>query len=197
VRKKMPFDDLDLEFVDDEEEARRKKKDAVEVDVDLEFQAPEGMSRPLPQSLRPASAGTNSNIQRPQLQKPAEIRNITEARAPQAPSRPAPPTQTSASQQIRTAGSSALQAEGIYDVDSQQIVELREQIRKVELEAQVKVAVAEFKTEFLTEMLSDMKLASHQVEQLLVRINAKHPDLKNEVLMIKKILTDFIAKKRK
>jgi hypothetical protein len=46
-------------------------------------------------------------------------------------------------------------------------------------------------------MLSDMKLAQHQIEQLLVRINAKHPDMKNEVLMIKKILADFTAKKRK
>jgi hypothetical protein len=42
-----------------------------------------------------------------------------------------------------------------------------------------------------------MKLLEHQIGQLLVRINAKHPDMKNEVLMIKKILADFTAKKRK
>jgi hypothetical protein len=57
--------------------------------------------------------------------------------------------------------------------------------------------VAEFKTEILSEMLSDMKLMEHQIGQLLVRINAKHPDMKQEALMIKKILADFTAKKRK
>ncbi len=70
-------------------------------------------------------------------------------------------------------------------------------MRKVQIESEVKVAVAEFKMEYLSEMLSDIKLLEHQIGQLLVRINAKHPDMKNEVLMIKKILADFTTKKRK
>jgi hypothetical protein len=49
----------------------------------------------------------------------------------------------------------------------------------------------------LSELLSDVKLMDHQINQLLVRINAKHPDMKQEALMIKKILADFTAKKRK
>jgi hypothetical protein len=87
--------------------------------------------------------------------------------------------------------------EGQYDLESEEIVQLREKARKAEFDADVRVSVAEFKTDILSELLGDMKLMDHQVNQLLVRINAKHPDLKQEVLMIKKILADFTAKKRK
>lgn len=197
----MAFDDLDLEF-EDEEEQKKKKNEAVQVDVDLEFHTPGGSEKPkAAQPVKPVSTGgTESGIQRPVAQgKPAEVRKIDEARAAQAQARPAgaPAQRPVASAQPRVAGTSALQPEAAYDLESQQVVEMREQMRKVELEAEVKVQVAEFKTEYLTEMLSDMKLAQHQIEQLLVRINAKHPDMKNEVLMIKKILADFTAKKRK
>lgn len=197
----MAFDDLDLEF-EDEEEQKKKKNEAVQVDVDLEFHTPGGSEKPkAAQPVKPVSAGgTASGIQRPVAQeKPAEVRKIDEARAAQAQARPAGSSaqRPVANAQPRVAGTSALQPEAAYDLESQQVVEMREQVRKVELEAEVKVQVAEFKTEYLTEMLSDMKLAQHQIEQLLVRINAKHPDMKNEVLMIKKILADFTAKKRK
>jgi hypothetical protein len=49
----------------------------------------------------------------------------------------------------------------------------------------------------MSDVLSDMKLMDHQITQILSKINAKHPDSKNEVMMIKKLLTDFVAKKRK
>jgi hypothetical protein len=103
----------------------------------------------------------------------------------------------------RSAGANALQSqsqpvmEGQYDLESEEVVQLRERARKAEFDADVKVQVAEFKTELLSELLSDVKLMDHQINQLLVRINAKHPDMKQEVLMIKKILADFTAKKRK
>ncbi len=185
----MPFDDLDLEF-EDEEESKKKKNEAVQVDVDLDFAVPEG-NKPRPvQAQRPQGAPAQSGGPA----RPAEVRKIDEARAAQAP-RPQPQGARPAQPQV--SGSSALKADAGYDLESQNVVEMREQMRKMEVETQVKVAVAEFKTEYLTEMLSDMKLASHQIEQLLIRINAKHPDMKNEVLMIKKILADFTAKKRK
>jgi hypothetical protein len=184
----MPFDDLDLEF-EDEEESKKKKKEAIDVDVDLDFAAPEGARpRPVPQTP-PPGPGAPAAARPPCA--PSPVRKIEDARAAQARAG-APP----GSAGPRTAGSSALRAEP-GDFDSQQVVELREQMRKLELDSQVKVAVAEFKTEYLTELLSDMKLVEHQVNQLLIRINAKHPDIKNEVLMIKKILADFTAKKRK
>jgi hypothetical protein len=188
----MPFDDLDLEF-EDEEESKKKKKEAVEVDVDLEFHTPDS-SKPRPPS-RP-SGGTSPSIPRPAPPQ-AEIRKIDDARSASQPVKRPTSTSSSVASSPRVSGSSALKEESSFDVESQQVVELREQMRKMELESQVKVAVLEFKTEYLVEMLSDVKLLEHQIGQLLVRINAKHPDMKNEVLMIKKILADFTAKKRR
>lgn len=202
----MAFDDLDLEF-EDEEETKKKKNEAVHVDVDLEFNSPEGGKARAPQPpARPAApAGTAPNIPRPptagQPQQPGTVRKIEDARAAQAQAqaRPGAPAAQArpAVQQPRAVGTSAIKDESAYDLESQQIVEMREQMRRVELEADVRVAVAEFKVELLSEMLSDMKLMEHQIGQLLARINAKHPDIKNEALMIKKILADFTAKKRK
>lgn len=195
----MPFDDLDLEF-EDEEESKKKKNDAVQVDVDLEFQAPEGATKPKPQPQRPPDGGAAAGAARPVTAappaRPGEVRKIEDARVAQAQAARRPPTAAAAqAAQPRVAGANALDVN--MDLDAQSVVEMREEVRKVQLEADVRVAVAEFKTEYLTEMLSDMKLAEHQINQLLIRINAKHPDMKNEVLMIKKILADFVAKKRK
>lgn len=200
----MAFDDLDLEF-EDEEETKKKKNEAVHVDVDLEFNSPEGGKPRTPQPpARPAqaAAGTAPNIPRPpSAQQPGTVRKIEDARAAQAQAqaRPGSPAAQArpASVQPRSVGTSAIKEEGAYDLESLQVVEMREQMRRIEFEAEVKVQVAEFKTEILSEMLSDMKLAEHQIGQLLIRINAKHPDIKNEALMIKKILADFTAKKRK
>jgi hypothetical protein len=199
----MALDDLDLEF-EDEEEAKKKKSDAVQQDVDLEFHIQD--DGPKPRSARPAGANAPAPAQAvgiasarpgPVSEHSARVRKIEEARAaaPQAIKRP------TAVANAPTSGANAMKvqpaSEGQYDLESEEIVALRERARKAEFDAEVKVQVAEFKTELLTELLSDMKLMDHQVNQLLVRINAKHPDMKQEVLMIKKLLADFTAKKRK
>ncbi len=201
----MPFDDLNLEFEDEEEALKKKKAETLTQDVDLEFQAPDVSSRPRP-AARPAPQGAEPAARPSPPRSPgAEIRKIDEARAaatpgaPQPVRRPMPPQQTQASQPAmprpQIVGSSALETS--YDFESESVVQMREEMRRVQIESEVKVGVAEFKTEFLSEMLSDMKLLDHQINQLLVRINAKHPDMKQEVLMIKKLLADFNAKKRK
>ncbi len=202
----MPFDDLNLEFEDEEEAARKKKAETLQQDVDLEFQAPDPGSKPRPVA-RPAPQGAEPQA-RPVPPRPpgAEVRKIEDARAnanassqaqPQV-RRPVPPATGGAAPAVarpQVSGSSALETN--YDFESESIIQMREEMRRVQLESEVKVAVAEMKTEFLTEMLSDMKLLEHQIGQLLVRINAKHPDMKQEALMIKKLLADFNAKKRK
>lgn len=189
----MPFDDLDLEF-EDEEESRKKKKEAVDVDVDLEFQAPD-LPKPRPMPQKPVPPPESPQTPPPRSAPPqAEVRKIEEARIAQV--KKAAPAQSSTTR-APVSGSSALKENVDFDIESQQIVELQEQVRKIELESQVKVAVAEFKMEFLTEMLSDVKLLEHQIGQLLTRINAKHPDMKNEIIMIKKVLAEFSSKKRK
>lgn len=186
----MALDDLDLEF-EDEEEAKKKKSEAVHVDMDLEFHAQDEV-KPKPHPNRPSPQG---GAPRPAPAKPvAEVKRIDEARVqarrPQAEGT-AP----------RIVGANALKSAPVsreeYDLESEEVVQLRERVRKVEFDAEVKVQVAEFKTEIIGELLGDMKLMEHQINQLLVRINAKHPDLKQEALMIKKILADFTTKKRK
>ena len=208
----MPFDDLNLEFEDEEEAAKKKKAETLTQDVDLEFQAPDQSGRPRP-AARPSPQG-GEPAARPAPPRPpgAEVRKIDEARAAQQNSggapqpqvrRPMPPQQQSVAGGANQApvarpqvvGSSALETG--YDFESESVVQMRDEMRRVQLDSEVKVGIAEFKTEFLSEMLSDMKLLDHQINQLLVRINAKHPEMKQEVLMIKKLLADFNAKKRK
>lgn len=209
----MPFDDLNLEFEDEEEALKKKKAETLQVDVDLEFQAPDPTSkparpsRPEPQGSAPAARPAPARPQQPQ----GEVRNINEARPataqPAAGAQPRPvarpagaPAQAqgapqAARPQPQVSGANALDMN--YDLESENIVQMREEMRRVQIESEVKVGIAEFKTEYLSEMLSDMKLLEHQIGQLLVRINAKHPESKQEVLMIKKLLADFNAKKRK
>lgn len=186
----MPLDDLDLEF-EDEEETKKKKVEAIHTDVDLEFQAPQGVERAKPQVVsKAASPGTAPSIKRPET-SPGVVRKLDDVRPQGKVAAP------QATPQSRVVGSSALKEESQYDLESEEVVRLREHARKVEFDAEVKVQVAEFKTEILGELLGDIKLMDHQIGQLLARINAKHPDMKQEVLMIKKILADFSAKKRK
>jgi hypothetical protein len=78
-----------------------------------------------------------------------------------------------------------------------EIAELRAQVSKVQSVADVRVAVAEAKTDFLVQYITDAKLMDHQVNQMLSRIHKKVPALKNEVLSIKKYIADFIAKTKK
>lgn len=198
---KMALDDLDLEF-EDEDEAKKKKNDVLHQDVDLEFQIQDTGVQPRPTRPAPAAARHPSAPGQPM----AQVKNINDARSAAGQARR--PTASGSAPAPRpggdsTIGGNALKAapltaeEGHYDLESEEIVELRERARKAEFDADVKVRVAEFKTDLLSELLGDMKLMDHQVNQLLVRINAKHPDMKQEVLMIKKILADFTSKKRK
>lgn len=201
----MALDDLDLEF-EDEDEMKKKKNDAVHQDVDLEFQMQESEVKP-----RPTRPGGPPPAQpaRPSAPQPmGQVKKLDDARVAQQVRRPvapgsAAPRPMGENTSPRVVGANAMKAqpqqvvEGHYDLESEEIVQLRERARKAEFDADVKVQVAEFKTDIMSELLSDMKLMDHQVNQLLVRINAKHPDMKQEVLMIKKILADFTAKKRK
>ena len=199
----MALDDLDLEF-EDEEEMKKKKNDAVHQDVDLEFQMQDGgvKARPSRPGAPTPPAGVRPQQPMAQVQKLDDARAAQQLKRPIAPGTPAPRSPGEATSP-RSAGATALKtqtqpvAEGHYDLESEEIVQLRERARKAEFDADVRVQVADFKTDILSELLGDMKLMEHQVNQLLVRINAKHPDMKQEALMIKKILADFTAKKRK
>lgn len=217
----MALDDLDLEFEDEEEARKKKGNETVQQDVDLQFHVsetnPRKAHRPGPSTAESPTTpgGTAIRTPAPASQPMGEVKKMDEARAAQNTSqvkRPqGPPAQVTAPRPApiattpRAVGSSALKVQptvmslpsDLDEHESAEVMELREKIRKVELDSEVKVQVAEFKAGFIGEMLGDMKLMEHQINQLLVRINAKHPDLKQEALMIKKILADYTTKKRK
>lgn len=208
----MPLEDLELEFEDEEES--KKKKDALHVDVDLQFSTEEvvkprqspvkqepvaaaQVAAPSSAPVRPATQAGNSN---PRIQPTAKIATQTVgAKVTPLPVKPnsSAPVAARPIATPKVQGSMAL-ADQVFTEDvNEEVLELREKVQKLEVESQVKIGIAEFKAEFMSDVLSDMKLLDHQVTQILSKINAKHPDAKNEVMMIKKLLTDFASKKRK
>lgn len=163
----MALVDIDLEF-EDEDEGKRKKNEAFQVDGDLEFAAPQGVGpRPAPKP----SAG------------PAVVTNISDAK--NVSPRPSSPRPVSAQGQTHNA---AL---------VQEVASLRKEIHSKEIDVAVKEAMLDFKIDLLTDLGSDIKIMDLQVGQILSRLGAKHPESKQELLMIKKLLADFTAKKRK
>jgi hypothetical protein len=192
VTKNVPIEDLDLEFEDEEELAAKKKGDAVNFDVDLDFTV-SGIPNPLLKEkeelakLEAQKLQQQNKPQAPSTNRPLEVvKNNPEGQA----SRPSIPASN---------GNAALKIAPEVEAtkDREQVAFLTNKINEVEHEAKVKVEVAEFKAIFMSDVLSDVKLLDHQINQLLLRINTKHPDLKPEILAIKKALADFLAKKRK
>jgi hypothetical protein len=190
----MPLEDLDLEF-EDEDEQKKKRTEAVAVDVDLAFSATGVHTLPTSlsavgkaESSAPKAVAAMAEAPRAPGAGGAPVRKLDEARA-QAGRRPSAPPSSPAVQ-----GANAMQLAPSAEADFSHLVQ---ELEDTKFDARVQVAVAEHKTELLADVLSDMKLLDHQVHQWLVRINQKHPDLKNEVLAVKKLLADFAAKKRK
>lgn len=78
-----------------------------------------------------------------------------------------------------------------------EIIELKEQMSSIQNQADVKVAVAQAKSEFVIDYVTDAKLVDHQVNQVLQRIHKRVPGLKTEVLTIKKAMSEFVEKTTK
>lgn len=178
----MPLEDLDLEF-EDEEEIKRRKKEAVDFDVDLEFAAPSGAPpRPKPAATPPSEGAASA---RPL----AQVKNIADAKA-----QPRPAPRQAVSPEAPVAGANALASN---PRSQDEVAHLRQELTQAQLQIAVKDAVLDFKVDLLSEVMSDVKLLDFQIGQVLTRLAAKHPDSKQELLMIKKLLADFSAKKRK
>jgi hypothetical protein len=161
---------------------------------------PVAPAKPVAAATPVSSANTSPSISRAAV-SPATAQQKAPAKVTPLPARPAAsataikPVASVAGPKVQ--GSLALADQVFTDDVNEEVLELRDKVQKLEVESQVKVGVAEFKAEFMSDVLSDMKLMDHQITQILSKINAKHPDSKNEVMMIKKLLTDFVAKKRK
>ena len=92
-------------------------------------------------------------------------------------------------------GGSELQAQ--ISFLEKQIKQLRSEVSEVKESAAAKVAVAEFKSEFLVEHLTAASVMDGQVNQVLNKIYKKVPALKNEILTIKKLVGDYNANLKK
>jgi hypothetical protein len=75
--------------------------------------------------------------------------------------------------------------------------EVKKDVESKDLQASARDQFQDYKLDFLVDFMSDLKLLDYQVHQLLVRMHQKHPDLKPEIMAIKKALADFMSKKRK
>lgn len=157
--------------------------------------------QPRAQAPTPQRKPTQQSQEKVRAQgQPGKVQNIAEQRA-KAQNQAQPQTQTQArvqSQQIPTANASFNEE---YGLELQQlrdeIAELKSQIGAIQSQADVKVAVAEAKSEFVIDYVTDAKLVDHQVNQVLQRIHKRVPGLKNEVLSIKKTMTEFVEKTTK
>ncbi len=193
----MAIEDLDLVF----EEEEIEKSDAIDVDVDLDFSAHVkkdaggGEAKPSPKAA-PAIPKPTPVPHVAQVPKavPSNVKNISDAQRTRPVAQAKPQSQTQPAQNPRPVDESYADE---LDMLRDEIAELRSQVSKVQNAADVKVAVAEAKTEFLVQYITDAKLMDHQVNQMLSRIHKKVPALKNEVLTIKKYISEFLAKTKK
>jgi hypothetical protein len=74
---------------------------------------------------------------------------------------------------------------------------LREQLMQTREDAARRIALAEFKTEFLLDILVETKNMDSKINQALNQIFKKAPATKNEILMIKKVLLEYVQKVEK
>lgn len=177
--------ELNLVFEDEEVE---KKSDAIAiVSSDLQFGAEAASAgtrtfkkdaMTIAPTPKPKGSTPAPNVHPLPIKEVAAVTPVAHAAATQT----APKTQIAPQQPLASSAPSE---------------DLHEKMRKMEIDTQVKVLMAEFKTDILTDLLSDIKLLEYQMGGLLNRMYGKHPDLKQEILMLKKLLADFAQKKRK
>ena len=188
---------LDLEFEDEEEirarEEKKRKKEVVE-DVDLEFDVGEGekssveSSAPSNDSDQAPKAPISSPDKRAQREARAQTqtRNLKEVG-------PAPKAQKENSnvRDFPQHSSSQSSPRENYRLGQELDEALKSsRVLQVEMQAQIKIAVMEAKMEFLAKQAGEAKLLEHKVGNLINQMHKKAPSLKNELLSLKKLLSE-------
>lgn len=211
----MALSDLDLEF----EEEGEKSSGIIDIGEELNFNAAPtpktGATKPVPKA--PAQPIQKTQVKQPERQvshldktnpnltipknlnqassvepsfnaqkiQESKIRNLDEHRQ-RVERKPELQTQTSTKQDFATADEVLFLRNEIEN--------LKKEMADVKLDSEVRARVAEEKAKFMIESVTEAKMMNYQVTQILQRMNAKSPDLKNEVLMVKKLLDDFLKK---
>ncbi len=187
----MGVNKLDIEFEDDEEiqareEAERKKNEVVE-DVDLQFGAESSDDSDGGASLdeaRQARRAAREKSKAPVQQQAQPQQQQAQPQQQQAQSqRVAPVQQVAPAQQVYIGPEYRLG-------DELKKVMATNQVLTIEIEARVKIEVTEQLTETIAKHHADTKLLEHKVNKILMQMNQKAPALKNELMMIKKLLKE-------
>lgn len=179
----MAVNKLDLEFEDDDEikareEAERRKHEVEDVDIDFGAEGP----------------AKGRGARKP----PREGGGTPPRRAPGG----APPRQQSAPQQGRPAPASGGGAP-VYIGDEYRLgdelkkVSVDNEVLAIEIEARVKIEVAQKITEVVANNTANAKLLEHKINRLLTHINQKAPAAKAELMAIKKQLAEFVQETAK
>jgi len=75
--------------------------------------------------------------------------------------------------------------------------QLKEELFDAKKDSEIKVAVAQMKTEIMVDVLSGGKIMEHKVNQIIGRIHKKVPALKGEVITIKKAIHEYLEEVKK
>ena len=182
----MGIEDLKLEF-EDENAEKDKSNGVIDLDVELSFNAG-SVTKKAPAKPAPIPVPENSDGTVKNLQVEREKRTQTSGVHPNLTKKLAQETTAEIPHPDRFASVDEVQ------FLKEEVDELREQMSEIKIESEVRARVAEEKMQFLVEHHSEAKLLNYQLTQLLQRMGTKAPALKNELLMSKKLLDEFLKK---
>lgn len=211
--KKMTIDDLDLEF---EDESADKGDGSIQQDVDLVFGASDddastGGGEAKVASIDAARAKKSANTPaatKASPQSPPANAATTAANAASM-QQLAQQIQLNTSQEVSKIVQQqiALMQQNFQN----QITQLTQHIQSLQtklaevsngnaqggsseggdLGYEKKLAVSEFKGEYMSELLSEFKLTEYKVNQYLMKVHAKNPNFQQEILAVKKLLQEY------
>ncbi|MBH47670.1 MAG: hypothetical protein CME71_05830 [Halobacteriovorax sp.] len=195
--------DLDIEFEDEDEakrleEARKKREEVKEVDLQFSVEPEEGddagasgaaLKKAQAQARRAAlekknaaSSGSGENV--------ADLQAARQARAPSPQSEPSikfnQQDLVTNSTPARPSASSPHYRLG----DELNFAISQNDLLNAEVQARIQLAVAQAKTEIIAKAAAEAKLLEHKVVKLLTQAHAKAPAAKAELMAIKKMLAE-------
>lgn len=210
-KKSEVVSDVDLEFgTDDSEPSGKAEVSNPSIDEDAARKAVKA-ARAKKQAAVEAQKAQTQTQSRPEPKPESQTSSrevessISEAKPQQ--TSPAPAPELSAQPMPQSSGAAPPGNIQYQQIPTQQVfigpdyklgdelkkVAASNQILAVEIEARVKVEVTQKISEMIAKNHAEKKLLEHKVGKILSQMNAKAPALKNELMMIKKLLKEHCA----
>jgi hypothetical protein len=180
----MAINKLDLEFEDDDEikareEAERRKHEVEDVDLEFGTEGPTPVKKPARRPPPREGAPPRRGGTPPRRQQADE----GEAQS-SAPRRSAAPA---------SGGGGPVYIGDEYRLgDELKKVSVDNEVLAIEIEARVKIEVAQKITEIVANNTANAKLLEHKINRILTQMNQKFPTAKKELMMIKKQLAEHV-----